>query len=86
MNSILFILACGLLVLIVASKIPGLDLIVKPIIDMVFTMIKVVAANASYWVVWLTKLLISSHSDLVQHLVLSAEQLDPSHAIRDKEA
>ncbi|KWU17877.1 hypothetical protein [Burkholderia cenocepacia] len=85
MSTLLFILACIALGLVVLAKIPGLEHIVKPIIDLVFTGIKVLCANGSYWVVWLVKLLISSHLDLARHLLLSAESIDPTIAVRDKE-
>jgi len=85
MSTLLFILACIALGLVVLAKIPGLEHIVKPVIDLVFTAIKVVAANGSYWVVWLVKLLVASHLDLLRHLLLSAESIDPTLSVRDKE-
>ncbi|KWT86100.1 MULTISPECIES: hypothetical protein [unclassified Variovorax] len=86
MSTVLFILACGVLCLVVLSKIPGLEHLVKPLIDLVFTGVKVGAASGSYWAIWLTKLLLASHTDLIRHLFLSAEAIDPSMAVRDNEA
>lgn len=86
MNSLLFFAGCGILVLVVMSKIPGLEHFVKPLIDLVFSGIKVVGANGAYWVVWLVKLLLASHTELLTHLALSAETIDPSMAVRDNEA
>lgn len=85
MSTILFVLACIALGLVVLAKIPGLEHVVKPVIDLLFTAIKVICANGSYWVVWLVKLLISSHLDLLRHLLLSAESIDPTLSVRDKE-
>jgi hypothetical protein len=68
------------------SKIPGLEHLVKPCIDLIFTGIKVGGANGSYWLVWLFKLLLSSHLDFARHLIFSAEAIDPSLEIRNKEA
>jgi hypothetical protein len=82
MNTILFWFAIGLVVLIVASKIPGLELLVKPIIDLLFSMIKVVSENSYLWFIWLFKLLWNSHADLLNNLFHKAEDLDPSIAVR----
>ncbi|MNC78316.1 hypothetical protein D3C75_1304940 [compost metagenome] len=86
MNTILFCIAAGILVVVVMSKIPGLEHFVKPIIDLLFTAIKAVCGNGAYWVVWLAKLLLASHTELLRNMVMSAEALDPSVAVRDKEA
>lgn len=86
MNSLLFLLACAVLVLVVAAKIPGIEYFVKPIVDLVFTGVKVSCEYGASWVVWMTKLLLSSHSDLVRHLFMSAEDIDPSREIRENEA
>lgn len=84
MNTLLFIAAGALLVLVVLAKIPGLEHLVKPVIDLVFSLIKVICENFWSWVIWLFKLLWSSHAELLQHLVLSAESIDPSVAIKEK--
>ena len=86
MSTLLFILGCGLLGLVIISKIPGLEYLVKPLIDLTFSFVKVVCANGSYWVVWLVKILIASHTDLARHLLLSSDTIDPSQKVRDQEA
>jgi len=85
MNTITFIAAGILLVLVVLAKIPGLEHLVKPLIDLVFTFIKVVAENFTSWSIWLFKLLWQSHFELAQHLIFKAETLDPSVVMRENE-
>lgn len=85
MNTIAFIAAGILLTLVVLAKIPGLEHLVKPLIDLVFTFIKVMAENFTSWSIWLFKLLWQSHFELVQHLLLKAETIDPTVAMREKE-
>jgi hypothetical protein len=84
MNEIFFwmgMLAVGLIVL---SKIPGLEHMVKPVIGLFFSLIQFVAENATNWLIWLFKLLWGSHLELLKHLVVPIEVLDPSAAVRDK--
>ena len=85
MNTILFWGAIGLVVLIIASKIPGVELLVKPIIDLIFSFIKVIFENSHLWFIWLFKLLWNSHSELIKNLTSSAEDLDPSIAVKSRQ-
>jgi hypothetical protein len=85
MNEIMFWGACGIVAIMVMSKIPGLEHFVKPIIDLVFTFIKFVAENGTNWVIWSFKNLWGSHFEVIRHLLLPAEAIDPSQAVRDKE-
>jgi len=82
MNTILFIAAGGVLTLIVLAKIPGLEHMVRPVIDLVFTAVKAVGENAVSWGIWLFKILWSCHIEFVRHLILSAEVIDPSTEVR----
>lgn len=84
MNTILFVAAGILLTLVVLAKIPGLEHTVRPLIDLVFSLIKVLAENIWSWSIWLFKVLWSSHMELAQHLIFKAETLDPSVAMREK--
>jgi hypothetical protein len=83
MNTIAFILGGGLLVLVILAKLPGLEHLVRPLIDIVFSLLKVAAENSWSWTIWLMKLLLDSHLDLVRHLAMSAESIDPSVAMRE---
>lgn len=84
MSTALFILAAIIASIIVMSFMPGLQHFVKPIIDLLFTAIKAVAENGVAWAVFVTKKLWFAHIEVLQNLVFSAEQLDPSVAMRDK--
>lgn len=82
MNTILFFLGGATLALVVLAKIPGLEHLVKPIIDLAFTGLKVFLESAIAWAVWLFKLVWEAHWGLIQHLLLPAETLDPSAVMR----
>lgn len=84
MNTIAFIVAGGLLAIVILAKIPGLEHMVRPIIDLVFTFIKAFLENAVSWSIWLFKLLWEAHMELIKHLIYSAEDIDPSVAIKKK--
>ncbi len=85
MNEIFMWSGVGVLCIIVMSKIPGLEHFVKPIIDLIFTFVKFVAENGTNWSIWMMKNLFGSHFEMVKHLVLPPEALDPSAEVRSKE-
>lgn len=84
MSTIIFYFALGLVVLMIVSKIPGLELLVKPIIDLTFKAITLLVENGYLWGIWLLKLLVQSHREVLVNLFTSAEKLDPSLAITQK--
>ena len=84
MNTIGFIAAAVVLGLIVLAKIPGLEHTVRPFIDLLFTGLKVFLENLVSWSIWLFKLLWGAHMELLQHLTLSPEQIDPSVEMKKK--
>lgn len=86
MNTILFVSSGVVLVLVILAKIPGLEHTVKPLIDLLFTGIKLVLENAVSWFIWLFKLLLDAHLSLVTNLIFSDRTLDPSVAIKEKAA
>lgn len=83
MNTLLFICAGLIIGLIILSKIPGLEHTVKPLIDLVFTAVKFIIENLFSWLIWLFKLLLAAHMDVLTHMVLSDESIDPSVAFRE---
>lgn len=83
MNTIALIAAIVVLGLVVLAKLPGLEHLVRPIIDLIFTGVKVIAEGAFGWTVYMTKALWSSHVELIMHLMLAPAQLDPTFAIRE---
>jgi hypothetical protein len=85
MNTIVFVAAGAILLLVVLAKIPGLEHLVKPLIDLLFSLLKVIAENMTNWFVVLFKLLWQSHMELMAHLVFKAESLDATVAMREKE-
>lgn len=76
-----FILA--LVALIVLSRIPGLEYLVKPLVDLFFSFVKFCAEHGTSWLIYFTKVLVSSHIELIRHLLLPAEAIDPSQAVRN---
>lgn len=84
MNTIAFIGAGLVLVLVILAKLPGLEHTVRPMIDMVFKGLQAVIENGFSWGIWLFKVLWSAHIELAQHLMFSAEAMDPTVAIREQ--
>ncbi|MBC8738528.1 hypothetical protein F6X40_17350 [Paraburkholderia sp. UCT31] len=86
MSTIIFVLSGIILGLVIMSKIPGLEHFVKPTIDLLFTFIKFLCANASAWAVYFFKMFVDSHLDLLKHLSLSADAIDPSMKMKKNAA
>lgn len=83
MNTIAFVAAVLVLALVIMAKLPGVEHLVRPVIDLLFSAIKVFADGAFGWTVYITKALWFSHVEVLQHLLLSPEALDPTYAIRE---
>lgn len=84
MSTVIFWFSMGLLGIIVLSKIPGLDHLVKPVISLMFTVIEAACSNLWAWMIFVIKTLVFSHIDLAKHLVLSSEQIDPTYGLREQ--
>lgn len=84
MNTIIFYGAGFLLALVVLAKIPGLEHLVRPLIDIVFSLVKFFAEHVSSWTIWLAKSLLNSHVELVRNLLLPSHVIDPTQEVRDK--
>ena len=84
MNTLAFFAAGIVLALIILAKIPGLEHLVRPAIDLIFTGLKAVFANIASWTIWLLKLLLGAHVEFFQHLIFSAEVMDPTLVLRAK--
>ena len=82
MNTIILVLSAIVLGLVVMAKIPGLEHMVRPVIDLLFTMLKLFFANAYSWSIWLFKTLWRSHIEILKHLVLKDESIDPLAIVR----
>lgn len=82
MNTIIFFLAIVVLGLVIMAKIPGLEHMVRPSIDLIFTAIKALAENSVSWFIWLFKNVWKSHAELLTHLFLPASKLDPMYDIK----
>ena len=83
MNTIAFIAAAIVLGLIVLAKLPGLEHLVRPLIDWLFKFMTWCIENGFGWSIFLFKALWSSHIEVIKNLALSAEAIDPTIAMRD---
>lgn len=82
MNTIVVVSVGVVLALIILSKIPGLEHVVRPTIGLIFAGISALFENLWSWSIWLFKVLWGAHWDVARNLVLSAEAIDPSVEVR----
>lgn len=78
MSTILFLAGTFVLILVIASKLPGVEYLVKPVIDLLFYIVRLVLDNSLAWGIWLFKTLGRSHTELIQNLIYTASQIDPT--------
>ena len=86
MNVLLIGIGGFLVFLIIASKIPGLEHLVKPLIDTVMRLLTYFIENAFAWIVWFVKLLLNAHLELANNLISHADALDPTIEMKEKRA
>lgn len=84
MSTILFFIALGVLVIVVMSKLPGLEHFVKPIISMLFSLLQAIVTNMWAWGIFIFKTLLYSHIDLAKHLIFDEDVLDPSLKMKNQ--
>lgn len=88
MNTLVFYSSVFILVVVlisfIASRVPGLDHVWKPIVSLLFTAIEAAFTNLWAWSIFVVKTLLFSHVDLIKHLILSAEQIDPTHGLKEE--
>jgi hypothetical protein len=82
MSTIFFILALVVLVIVIMSHLPGLEHFVKPIINLLFTVLQAAVVHGFDWAFFVVKAVWFSHLDLLKNLMYSAEALDPTLEIK----
>lgn len=78
MSTVVIAVLVVIALIVVLSMIPGLQLLVRPIITLFFTMFQLLMENFFAWVVWFAKRLLFAHLIFFKHLTNSDEKLDPT--------
>lgn len=84
MNLFLIIFGLCILTLAVMSKIPGLEHLVKPIVDIFFKLVQVAFENVFAWIIFVLKGAFFCHISLFQNLIKDANELDPTVEIEEQ--
>lgn len=82
MSTLFFIIAVVVLVIVIMSHLPGLEHFVKPIINILFSLLQTIAVAGFDWAFFVVKAVWFSHLDLIKNLISSADTLDPTLAIK----
>lgn len=78
MMTIWFWVAAVILTLAVLSWIPGVKVLVNPVIGMITKLVEEVFKHSAGYVIWLSKLIVVSHIDLFRHLTHGRKYFDPT--------
>jgi hypothetical protein len=84
MSTLIFIVSCFLLGLIVLSRIPGLEHLIKPVVGVLFKGLEAALSLLWAWVIYLFKTVLRSHVEIFKHLLLPAKSIDPSLKMREE--
>jgi len=77
--TVLFVLGgVGALALFLLSKVPGVEHLIKPLIQILIDLIKLVIGTAATWSIYFARGIVHAHTDLFKHLTRSAEAIDPT--------
>lgn len=82
MATILFWIGAFLVLLVLLSFIPGLNNLVKPLIDVVFSLMKAAFVESYAFFIWGFKAIIGAHQEVLKHFILSTDKIDPSHKVK----
>ena len=84
--SILFVLGgIGALALFLLAKVPGVEHLVKPVIQIMVDLIKLVLGNAATWSIYFARGILNAHTDLLKHLTRPAAAIDPTMQYEQQE-
>lgn len=76
--------ACGILfALIVIGSLPGLRDVLRPLMGMIATGIVELAKFFGGYILWMAKLVLYSHRDLLKHLAHRRRYFDPAEDARE---
>ena len=78
----LLIIGATAVALLVLSKIPGLEHLVKPLVGAVFKLLEAVVALLWSWAIYAGKALFQAHITFIKHLILPASAIDPTDSLR----
>lgn len=81
MSTILFWAAVFILSIILLSMVPGLELLLKPVIKILFDLLVLIGTGLGNYGIWFLKRLIRAHTALVTHLIFPAETIDPAYRL-----
>lgn len=69
--------AClGVIVLSLALRIPGLEVLIRPLFSLAEKLIVAISANLGSWLLWLVSGILRAHRDVAEHLLYDEEHFD----------
>lgn len=78
MMTIWFWLAVGIICLAILNWIPGVKVLVSPVIGMITKLVEEIFKHSIGYFIWLFKLILSSHTDFIKHLTHGRKYFDPT--------
>ncbi len=84
MTTIMFYVALGIIVFILISRLPGMNLLLLPIFSLITGFAKGVMESGITWLVYFIKTLYSLHRDVITHLVSRESDYDIELKMKEK--
>lgn len=85
MTTYLFWIICGLAVLLLVARMPGMQLLLLPAVWVVAESGKGIIGFVLYWLLYTLKIIIRAHKELFAHFTSDEEEYDIEIAMSRKE-
>jgi multisubunit Na+/H+ antiporter MnhE subunit len=80
----ILIAALVIVALAILDAVPGVNLIVRPVLQGLFKLLGLVFGSLGAWVLWLAKAIWRAHADVINHLTHSRLDIDPRERMEAK--
>lgn len=82
MSTFILAAAAFIILLVILSRIPGVEHLVKPLVSGVTWVFSTFMGGVGGWLLWGVKITFRSHASLLMHLFTKRIELDPAERIR----
>lgn len=86
MSTLALIAGLCIVALAVAERLPGVRVLVSPLVNALFALMRMVFGSGTGWLAWAVKTLWRDHLVVLRHLFQPRHRLDPADTMRRDES
>lgn len=84
MVTIILYISLSILALAILSWLPGTRVLVSPLVGLITKLVEEVFKHSVGYIIWLVKLIISSHSNFINNLIHHRKHFNPTEDFENK--